>query len=630
MFCSSSLVSCLYAASLLTPQLAANPVGSAPLSFQAEPPSQVSSLEGWPSDADEPSPDTVFASSPSLQPSDVYRSVLPIPPPFVGLFQSLLDSLSLFSPVARPDRYEHPFEKPIDCTKYTIGHVLDWVLHHPSKPSSAPPSHDECGSDARPPPLHRLAWLVNVSSPVQEALNNPDADFTLFAPDDDALMPPSKKRRDLMVNPFDPASVDQASHNDQSIHLFWDAIEALESISDCPHMNLWAEGEDDEKERKKKFFLHAVEMVLKYHVSPGSKRIHEILDSSTLPTALPILPSPDATRFRIRVGPAMPDHSKPGEIILNLFTKLEVLKYRPILTKNGVIYIVQKVPLLPPLSPLSEMFLFPRQFSALTSALQKTKLHHSLLPRWENKTIPLSIGETAPQSLVPSAALDGSMDAVDERVQSVLSSLISGHGGKLTKASFTVFAPGNRAFKALGPAANAFLFSPFGEHIFRYILSYHIVPDVIWHTDHCERTKAGIPSTECDLDSQTREFDQFSAPIGLHPFPPLPGKVNVTEFHLGTLLGSRKNESLPVTLVQFRHLGKGPTIRRVYLKSPRRDEPGFGPPDKHAIPVVVADGVAWGGAIHILPQFVHPPVPEGHRKRKDVQRAIELAILSPA
>ncbi|WAR54979.1 hypothetical protein PtB15_4B597 [Puccinia triticina] len=292
MFCSSSLVSCFYAASLLTTQLAANPVGSAALSFQAEPLSQVASFKGWPSDADEPSPDTFFAISSSLQPNDVQNSILPIPSFFVGLFECFLNWLSLFSPVAHPDRYEHHFGKPIECTKCTIGHVnnpqkihlsfkyasKDIENFHDSQgstrcsttlpsPSAAPPSQDKCGSDAHPTPLHRLAWLINVSSPVQEAVNNPDADFTLFAPDNDALMPPSKKRRDLM---------------------------ALKSMSDCPNMNLWAEGEDNKKEPKKNFFLHAVEMVLKYHVSPGSKRIHEILDNSTLPTEILILPTPDA------------------------------------------------------------------------------------------------------------------------------------------------------------------------------------------------------------------------------------------------------------------------------------------------------------------------------------------------
>ncbi|KAA1099892.1 hypothetical protein PGT21_024046 [Puccinia graminis f. sp. tritici] len=653
MLSSSSLVSWLYAASFLTNQLAAGPVDSAsPLAFQVQPTNQLPpSLQEnnnlWSDQSftyseshqanEQPKAAHVFASRPSIQPNVLYSTLLPLPTPFFGLLQGLVNSLSLLGAPARPDNHHHHLGKPVDCTKYTMGEVFDWILKRTSKPDgpsfNSPSSSDECASDSVPPPLHRLAWLVNISHPVQEALYNPDADFTLFAPDDDALTPPSKKRHHLkeaqaINSPFDAPSVDEASHG-ESTHLFWDALEAIESMRDCPHMDLWSEGEDDEKERKKKFFLHAVEMVLKYHLSPGSKKIHEILDSSTLPTVLPILPDSNATRFRVRVGPAMPHLSKPGEVVLNFFTKLNVIKHRPILTKNGVIYLVEKVPLLPPLSPLSELFLFPRPFSTLTSALQKTHLDHSLLPRWENKTIPLSIDSSA-QSLVPNSALDESLDVVDERVQSVLSSLTGGHGGKLIKPSFTIFAPTNHAFRTLGPAANAFLFSPFGQHILRYVLSYHIVPDVIWNTDHCERTKAGVPPMPCDLDAQTYEADQFPGRIDHHPFPPLPGKVNVTELHLATLLGSRKNETLPVTLVKFRHLGKGPIIRRVYIKS-HQEGFTFGPPDKHAIPVVIPDGVAWGGALHMIPKLIHPPVPEGHHhKRKDVQRAIELSILSPA
>jgi uncharacterized surface protein with fasciclin (FAS1) repeats len=42
----------------------------------------------------------------------------------------------------------------------------------------------------------------------------------------------------------------------------------------------------------------------------------------------------------------------------------------------------------------------------------------------------------------------------------------------------TFFAPTNTAFKKLGPAANAFLFSPRGERFLKALLSYHIVPDL--------------------------------------------------------------------------------------------------------------------------------------------------------
>lgn len=632
----SSAVSWLCAASLLLGLATPTPVSvSQQLAFQAEPTTTTTTLiEAYESSSfDDAQPLT--PKNPLATTNALYGDLaLPFSAPsLTHLLQGLVSSLSLLSV---PLKHHHHLQEPIDCTKYTIGEVLNWTLHHTPKPSYH-------GKDAPPPPLHRLAWLVNLSHPIQEALYNPDADLTLFAPDDEALTPPSKKRHHLLqqvpsLNPFLAASsLDQASVHGESTHLFWDALEAIESKKQCHHMaDAWygSEGDDEPSDRKKKFFLHAVEMVLKYHISPGSKKIHEILDSSTLPTALPILPDPKAARFRLRVGPAFPHHSKPGEILLNFFTKLDVVKHRPIQTKNGVIYIVEKVPLLPPLSPLSELFLFPKPFSTLTSALQKTHLDQTLLPRWENKTIPLSVDPT--EHLVPGSALNGDMHDVDERVQSVLSSLTGGHGGKLVKPSFTVFAPTNHAFRSLGPAANAFLFSPFGFHILRYILSFHIVPDIIWNTDHCERTKvstssAGAGGAEaCTLDSHTYEQDEFTGPIGLHPFPPTPGKVNVTEFSLGTLLGSRKNESLPLTLVKFRHLGKGPIIRRVYVRPTGEKEHLSGPPDKHAIPVVVADGVAWGGALHMIPKLVHPPVPEGHGHRKDMQRAVELSILSPA
>lgn len=143
------------------------------------------------------------------------------------------------------------------------------------------------------------------------------------------------------------------------------------------------------------------------------------------------------------MGPAFPHLHKPGQIVLNFFSKLDVLKTRPILAKNGVIYIIEKVPLLPPLSPLSELFLFPKPFSTLTSALQKTHLDDTLLPRWENKSIPLSVESSQP--LLPGATLGDNFDDVDERVQSVLSSLTGGHDGKLVKPSFTVFAPTNQS-----------------------------------------------------------------------------------------------------------------------------------------------------------------------------------------
>lgn len=58
-----------------------------------------------------------------------------------------------------------------------------------------------------------------------------------------------------------------------------------------------------------------------------------------------------------------------------------------------------------------------------------------------------------------------------------------GGKGSLEGASaVTVFAPSNRAFEALPRNLQLFLFSPFGTHILKKILQYHIIPDFVFHT----------------------------------------------------------------------------------------------------------------------------------------------------
>ena len=51
----------------------------------------------------------------------------------------------------------------------------------------------------------------------------------------------------------------------------------------------------------------------------------------------------------------------------------------------------------------------------------------------------------------------------------------------------TVFAPTNHAFEQLPKKLMIFLFSPFGTHILRKLLQYHIVPGVVFHTGKCRR-----------------------------------------------------------------------------------------------------------------------------------------------
>ncbi|KAH9809069.1 hypothetical protein DFH28DRAFT_1087011 [Melampsora americana] len=516
--------------------------------------------------------------------------------------------------------HHHP--KPIDLSQYTIWEVLNWTLHHP---------HKSDNNDHHSVPIQRLAWLVNQSEPIQKILSNPEADLTLFAPDNEALTPPHKRHHHGHGHGHGPGP---HSPRDEPLtppedHVFWQALES-NSLKSGHHSfsegyHLQDDGED--KDKKKKIFLHLLEMVLQYHVSPGKKSLKDILDSSTLPSALKISHHSCSPAFRVRVGG--PPHFTKGTTALNFFTALGAHDDRPILTKNGVIHVVHGVPLLPPLSPLSQLFLYPQPFSTLTSALQKVKLDDILLPSWDNKTIPLE-----------SESLDADLDVVDERVQNVLSSLAAENEHRLKKKSFTVFAPTNRAFRSLGPHANAFLFSPFGAPILRYVLSYHIVPDVIFYTDHVDKTKNAtvtMTGSDSDLDFlfRTKDDDDLSL-FGRHDLPrstpghphvslhpKCPGhKANVTHISLPTLLGSAKNETLSISLVKFHLPGSSKELKRkVYVKQPI-PPPGKDHPGKplRPIPVVIADGVAWGGAIHVIHNLIHPPVHPGHPAHPHLQR----------
>lgn len=48
--------------------------------------------------------------------------------------------------------------------------------------------------------------------------------------------------------------------------------------------------------------------------------------------------------------------------------------------------------------------------------------------------------------------------------------------------SNTVFVPTNKAFKKLPAKLQFYLFSPFGEHVLKKLLQFHIVPEFILHS----------------------------------------------------------------------------------------------------------------------------------------------------
>ena len=91
--------------------------------------------------------------------------------------------------------------------------------------------------------------------------------------------------------------------------------------------------------------------------------------------------------------------------------------------KNGVIHLVG-APLLPPLSPLNGIFMFPTATSTFTSDLQRLGLTEGLLPH-----MPHEDGEE------------------DEDVHVMAQELLKEHG-KDAK-TYTLFVPGNFAFNRL-------------------------------------------------------------------------------------------------------------------------------------------------------------------------------------
>nr|AGT80106.1 fasciclin [Hemileia vastatrix] len=458
--------------------------------------------------------------------------------------------------------------------------TLNWTLHHPPEGS---PHKNHHGSL----PFHRLAWLVNHSQPTIDALSDPSASLTLFAPDDDALTPPK------------PSDHHHSSYDDK--HVFWNALNFLQS----------SEGtKDTSNVDKRKIFQAIIDATLKYHIVPKKLDALEILDHSTLPTLLKFAAPPS----RIRVG------IKHKHVDLNFATQLD--GSLTVLTKNGIIYTAKRHPLLPPLTPLSQLFLAPSLFSTLTSAAQKVDLDHVLLPKCNNKTHVVD---------------DGQMDMVDERVQGILRSIASESEFKLR--AFTVFAPTNKAFQKLGPSLNAFLFSPFGARVLRYVLSYHISPDVIWYTDHEDKTGISLQDKETTTlvseymiqinDDQSIEDSLYTKgfPRLSHRFSPkIHSNVNITHYSLPTLLGSASNQTLNFQVVQYRLFhGHGPIVRRVVIKSPcHPSSKSCARKHEKFIPVFAPDVPAWGGAIHVIGSVIPPPIPPGP-KQEDFEEFARLS-----
>lgn len=150
-----------------------------------------------------------------------------------------------------------------------------------------------------------------------------------------------------------------------------------------------------------------------------------------------------------------------------------------------------------------------------------------------------------------------------------------------THVGGTVFAPSNFAFRKLGPKINAFLFSSFGEKYLKALLKYHLVENYTLYSDAFYKGEA------------VEEVEQGGhgphgprGPHGPHGHPRVPKGF----FHvdLPTLL---EGKSLSIDVARY---GRLITIKIN----------GFNK-------VIISDGIAADGVIHVVPNVLIPPKTPG-------------------
>ncbi|GAA5999059.1 fasciclin domain-containing protein [Rhodotorula paludigena] len=506
-----------------------------------------------------------------------------------------------------------------------LGFTLDGIEPHKPKPEDLPFSH--------------LAWLLNFSPEAAKLLEQDD--ITLLAPDNHALTPPHKRREHGVHGPPHGPGRDRfAKLSDavdaapQFVHPESPFARQLEAAPHPFHSREFspkklaklAENEgDDHDEEKKRLFRMIIAYFGRYHILPGKYHPKELADRSTIATSL------NATR--VRVEPSIDFFPFPHPTLkFNGYAR----KVGPtILAKNGVIFGLNE-PLVPPLGPLNQLFLTPRFFSGLTNAIQKVDLDDVLLP---HRDVDVS-------DLVDDAD-------VSPMVEGLIQEIAGEHGVK----EFTVFAPSNWAFGRLPLGVAAFLHSPlpFAKKVLKYLLAYHVVPDITFYSDFFKNdTAVQQYRVKEEIDVEVPHAWLSPAHEGPHPPPHTPEpphvpRANVTHYVLPTLLTHfNANATLKIGVVSYRILGKGP-IRREILVFPTHgpdhhheggDKPthffrklggGEGDmPKPQIVKVAYPDVPARAGAIHVLgSKFLLPPPPaHKHDGEKDEYDEEELSLLS--
>ncbi|PSR74645.1 Fasciclin domain-domain-containing protein [Coniella lustricola] len=178
------------------------------------------------------------------------------------------------------------------------------------------------------------------------------------------------------------------------------------------------------------------------------------------------------------------------------------------------------------------------------------------------------------------------------------------HGVKMTGC--TVFAPDNAAFSRLGPAANAFLFNTErGLGYLKALLKYHIVPNEVVYSDSYYSTRDDDDDNDDGGDDDDNDDDKDGEKAELSKTEGPGGDVGHGHYHLDvpTLLDDK---SISIDVSRFGGL--------THIKLN-----GY-------IPLVVQDGVAKNGVIHIPGRVLIPPHRHGGHERAEQAVDGEMSV----
>lgn len=374
----------------------------------------------------------------------------------------------------------------------------------------------------------RLVKAIDLSNRVIDLLDDPAASITFFAVPNTGI--PHR----------------QPSHGDDDHQLGSTSLapkrgDERDVAHDLGHLILQVEELDDipesrDKDHRKEALGRIIRGILAYHILPEKLDSAALVQNSTYATNLTLKDgSMDYQPLRLSVQSTI----VPPRLRIN--TVVDVIR-RDIEASNGVIHSIN-IPLLPPPSLFSEMFVVPEVFSYVTSAIQRVGLTGAVDRWW-------------------TPGKDG------------------GHGSFVGAEITTFFAPTSGAFQRLPNKLRLFLFSPFGAKALKKLLEYHVVPQVVLHTDYVH-----------DATSCAAFNDDWKA--GVPVDPPLYA-YNLT---LPTLLD---NYSLNVQVARYK--------AKIPLPGPARYFTRFMVNGRDVGPY---DIPARNGALHVITNLLDP---RGHHK----------------